>query len=51
MTTHHKNYTEEELGYPTEAHGRIPSFCQSGKRKPPSGIPITSPNLSARRGR
>jgi CopG antitoxin of type II toxin-antitoxin system len=27
MTTHHKNYTEEELGYPTEAHGRIPSFA------------------------
>ncbi len=22
-----KNYTEEELGYPTEAHGRIPSFA------------------------
>ena len=21
------NYTEEELGYPTEAHGRIPSFA------------------------
>jgi hypothetical protein len=27
MTTRHKNYTEEELGYPTEAHGRIPSFA------------------------
>jgi hypothetical protein len=26
MTTHH-NYTEKELGYPTEAHGRIPSFA------------------------
>jgi hypothetical protein len=26
MTTHH-NYTEQELGYPTEAHGRIPSFA------------------------
>ena len=25
MTTHH-NYTDEELGYPTEVHGRIPSF-------------------------
>ena len=22
-----KNYTEEELGYPTEAYGRIPSFA------------------------
>jgi hypothetical protein len=21
------NYTDEELGYPTEAHGRIPSFA------------------------
>ena len=27
MTAHHKNYTDEELGYPTEAHGRIPSFA------------------------
>jgi hypothetical protein len=22
-----RNYTDEELGYPTEAHGRIPSFA------------------------
>ena len=22
-----RNYTEEELGYPTEAYGRIPSFA------------------------
>ncbi len=22
-----KNHTEEELGYPTETHGRIPSFA------------------------
>jgi hypothetical protein len=22
-----RRYTEEELGYPTEAHGRIPSFA------------------------
>ncbi len=26
MTPYH-NYTDEELGYPTEAHGRIPSFA------------------------
>jgi hypothetical protein len=26
MIKHH-NYTEAELGYPTEAHGRIPSFA------------------------
>jgi hypothetical protein len=25
MTTHH-NYSDAELGYPTKAHGRIPSF-------------------------
>jgi len=24
---HHRNYTDEELGYPTEAHGRIPAFA------------------------
>ena len=26
MTKRH-NYTDEELGYPTEAHGRLPSFA------------------------
>jgi len=25
--TEHKNYTDAELGYPTEPHGRIPSFA------------------------
>ncbi len=27
MTKHNRNYTDEELGYPTMAHGRIPSFA------------------------
>lgn len=27
MNNHQKNYTEEELGYPTEPSGRIPSFA------------------------
>lgn len=26
MTKQQKHYTDEELGYPTEAYGRIPSF-------------------------
>ncbi len=27
MSKQCRNYTEQELGYPTEAHGRIPSFA------------------------
>ena len=27
MTRQNRNYTDKELGYPTEAHGRIPSFA------------------------
>jgi hypothetical protein len=27
MTSHQKNYTDQELGYPTEAQGRIPAFA------------------------
>jgi hypothetical protein len=27
MSKQHRNYTDEDLGYPTEAHGRIPSFA------------------------
>lgn len=27
MTNNSKNFSDEELGYPTKAHGRIPSFA------------------------